>query len=116
MASFVTDIAGEQVAVELFIPSDYKLIDVISSKKAQIEVGNRPINQYPFTTSDHHCTPTHWETRFDRLFLYYDVLVPGVCDITIPALKAYEGSTVIMPMRVWEMYRGKLNGRKVIIK
>lgn len=112
IGSFSTDMVGEQVAVELFIPSDYKLLDVISSKKQQPDSWS----QYPFTTSDRHCTPTHRETRFDRLFLYYDILEPGVCDITIPALKAYSWSTVVMPMRVREMYRWKVNGRKVIHK
>ncbi len=95
------------MAVELFVPSDYKLLNVISSKQSQ---------QVPFTTSDPHCTPTHRETRFDRLFLYYDILEAGVCDITIPALKAYNGTTTIMPMRVREMYKGKVNGRKVIVR
>ena len=32
VGSFATDVAGEQVAVELFVPSDYKLLEVISSK------------------------------------------------------------------------------------
>jgi hypothetical protein len=32
VGSFSTDLAGEQVAVELFIPSNYKLLEVISSK------------------------------------------------------------------------------------
>lgn len=32
VGSFVTDLVGEQVAIELFIPSDYKLLEVISSK------------------------------------------------------------------------------------
>jgi hypothetical protein len=48
--------------------------------------------------------------------LYYDVLDAGVCDITISALKAYSGTTTIMPMRVWEMYKGMINGRKVIVQ
>lgn len=119
MGSFSTDIAGEQVAVELFVPSDYKLLDVISSNQPVPPMdpyGYGMIQQYPFDVSDPHCLPRHWETRFDRLFLYYDVLEPGTCDITIPALKAYNGSTTIMPMRVWEMYRGKINGRKVIVR
>lgn len=32
VGSFSTDLAGEQVAVELFIPSTHKLLEVISSK------------------------------------------------------------------------------------
>lgn len=104
VGSFTTDLAGEQVAVELFVPSDYKLLDVISSKMPddEYDYGNSAL---PFTVSHRHCEPSHRETRFDRLFLYYDILEAGVCDITIPALKAYNGTTTIMPMRVREMYR-----------
>jgi hypothetical protein len=39
-----------------------------------------------------------------------------VCDISIDLLKAYDGTTTVMPMRVQEMYRGDINGRKVISK
>ena len=118
VGSFSTDLAWEQVAVELFIPSNYKLLEVISSKMpvwTPDAYGYTPV-QTPFTVSDRHCQPTHRETRFDRLFLYYDTLQPGVCDITIPALKAYSGTTTLMPMRVWEMYKGLINGRKVIVQ
>ncbi len=104
--SFTTDLAWEQVAVDMFVPSDYKLLATISQKD--------DASYFPFDVSDSHCLPTHRETRFDRLFLYYDTLLPGVCDITISALKAYSGSTTIMPMRVHEMYKGLINGRKVV--
>lgn len=90
----------------MFVPSDYKLLATIEKKDTD--------RYFPFDVSDPHCLPTHREARFDRLFLYYDVLEPGVCDITIPALKSYSGSTTIMPMRVHEMYKGLINGRKVI--
>lgn len=104
--SFTTDLAWEQVAVDMFVPSDYKLLATISQKD--------DASYFPFDVSDPHCLPTHRETRFDRLFLYYDVLEPWVCDITIPALKAYSGTTTIMPMRVHEMYKWLVNGRKVV--
>lgn len=106
--SFVTDVSWEQVVVDLFVPADYKLLSVVSS---------RDNNQtYPFEVSDRHCYPDHWETRFDRLMLYYDTLEAWVCDISIDLLKAYDGTTTVMPMRVQEMYRGDINGRKVISK
>jgi hypothetical protein len=88
---------GEKVAVDLFVPADYKLLNIISAREKN--------ELYPFTVSDSHCYPDHWETRYDRLFLYYDVLPTGTCDITIDALKAYNGNTTVMPFRVWEMYR-----------
>lgn len=113
--SFSAALAGEQVAVELFVPSDYKLLDVISSKnKTNDSNGYAPVS-LPFTVSDQSCIPSHRETRFDRLFLYYDNLPVTTCDISISALKAYSGSTTVMPFRVYEMYRGKVNGRKVIL-
>gem|GEM_PF-3061897 len=116
VGSFATDLAGEQVAVELFVPSDYKLLEVISSKMPAKNEYGYTSSPTPFVVSDRHCQPTHRETRFDRLFLYYENLQAGVCDITIPALKAYSGTTTVMPMRVWEMYKGLINGRKVIVR
>lgn len=104
--SFTTDLAGEDVAVDLFVPADYKLLDVISAKDGT--------QNYPFTVSDRHCYPNHWETRFDRLFLFYDNLPAGTCDITVEALKAYEWNTTVMPFRIWEMYRWSVNGRKIV--
>lgn len=117
VGSFSTDLAGEQVAVDMFVPSDYKLLEVISSKMPEQNSpdGYAPVS-LPFILSDPHCFPTHRETRFDRLFLYYDKLEPGTCDITISAVKAYSWTTTVMPMRVAEMYKGLVNGRKVIIK
>lgn len=101
-ASWTTTIPGEQVAVEIFIPSTVKFLKTID------------LTSTPFTVSDYNCQPSHRETKFDRLFLYYENLPAVTCDITIPALKAYNGIPVIQPMRVYEMYRGKVNGRKVI--
>ena len=106
-ASRSTTIPAEQVAVEIFIPSTLKFLDTISSK-------NNNNSELPFTVSDPNCYPNHRETRFDRLFLYYENLPAVTCDVTTQALKAYNGTTTVMPMRIYEMYRGKVNGRKVI--
>jgi len=106
VGSFETTTVWEDVAVELFVPSEMKLLDVISSFEE---------NETPFIVSDRHCRPTHRESQFDRLFLFYDVLSSGVCDITTTAIKAYDWETTVMPMRVWEMYRGAVNWRHVIL-
>ena len=113
-ASWTTTIAGEQVAVEIFIPSTLKFLQTISPLIKGDQGGFAEQNASPFTTSDYHCQPSHRETKFDRLFLYYDTLPATTCDISIPALKAYKGTPVIQPMRVYEMYKGKVNGRKVV--
>lgn len=113
-ASRTTSVPGEQVAVEIFIPSTLKFLDTISNKNTPINNGFGFQPQLPFTVSDYHCMPSHWETRFDRLFLYYDNLTASTCDITTQALRAYNGTTTIMPMRIYEMYKWKINGRKVI--
>ncbi len=90
-SSFSTDLAGEQVAVEIFLPSTYKLLETITTKNKETphEYGDRQPTPLPFTLSDEHCRPTHYEVRFDRLFLYYETLEPGTCDISIPAIRAY---------------------------
>ena len=106
LGSFTTTVVGDQVAVEFFVPADYKLLEVISQRTASVsERGYRSPPPVPFTMSDPACQPTHRETRFDRLFLYYETLQPITCDIAIPVLKAYNGSTTVMPMRVYEMYK-----------
>ena len=117
-ASRTTTVPGEQVAVEIFIPSTYKLLETIVSKNNQNdqdnEYPNDGNNQLPFTVSDSECQPSHRETRFDRLFLYYENLPAITCDISTQALKAYDGTGTIMPMRIYEMYKWTINGRKVI--
>ena len=104
--------------MEIFIPSTYKLLETIVSKNNQNdqdnEYPNDGNNQLPFTVSDSECQPSHRETRFDRLFLYYENLPAITCDISTQALKAYDGTGTIMPMRIYEMYKWTINGRKVI--
>jgi uncharacterized protein YfaS (alpha-2-macroglobulin family) len=104
-ASWTTTLPGEQVAVEIFIPSTLKFLSTVNTQSESV---------VPFTISDYNCQPSHRETKFDRLFLYYDSLQAITCDISIQALKAYTGTPIIQPMRVYEMYRGKVNGRKII--
>lgn len=114
-ASFTTTIPGEQVAVEIFVPAVTKILEAITAKNDdQQDPYGWYAPAFPFDISDSHCMPTHWESRFDRLFLYYDRLEPGSCDFSFPVLQAYSGTTTTMPFRIYEMYKGKLNGRKVI--
>lgn len=102
--------------MEIFVPAQTKMLEAITAKGTQEQ---DPYGWYapqmPFNVSDSHCIPTHWESRFDRLFLYYERLEPGSCDISFSVLQAYSGATTIMPFRIYEMYKGKLNGRKVIL-
>jgi uncharacterized protein YfaS (alpha-2-macroglobulin family) len=113
--SWTTTLAGEQVAVSIYLPATFKLVDTIASMNQTTTTNPRNISVLPFDMSDGNCRPTHWETKYDRLFLYYDTLPPTTCDVSIPVIKAYNGSTTIMPMSVTEMYRWKVNGRKVIL-
>lgn len=115
-ASFTTTLPGEQVAVEIFVPAQNKMLEAIEAKNSQETDPygwNAP--ELPFIVSDSHCMPTHRESRFDRLFLYYERLEPGSCDISFSVLQAYSGETTTMPFRIYEMYKGKINGRKVIL-
>lgn len=115
-ASFTTTLPGEQVAVEIFVPADTKILEAITAKNDdQQDPYGWYAPAFPFAISDSHCMPTHWESRFDRLFLYYDRLEPGSCDFSFPVLQAYSGTATTMPFRIYEMYKGKLNGRKMIL-
>lgn len=115
IGSWTNTIAGEQVAVSIYLPATYKLVDTIASMNTT-DTNERWYTQLPFDMSDYNCMPDHWEVKFDRLFLYYDNLAPTSCDISIPMIKAYNGTATVMPMSIQEMYRGKVNGRKVIIQ
>lgn len=120
LASFSTDLAGEQVGVNIYLPATFKILDNTTTKNSTIFGESMRMPYFwptmPFQVSDHACIPNHWETRFDRLFLYYNTLPPITCDISIALLKAYNGTTTIMPMTVSELYKGAVNGRKVIMQ
>jgi uncharacterized protein YfaS (alpha-2-macroglobulin family) len=119
-ASWTTTLAAQNVVVHIYIPATYKFTNTIQSKNPA-QPNRNGYEDYagqalPFDLSDGQCTPTHREVRFDQLYLYYDTLPAITCDITVPLLKAYNGKTVIMPMTVSEMYKGNINGRKVVIQ
>jgi Bacterial Alpha-2-macroglobulin MG10 domain len=118
-ASWTTTLAAQNAVISIYIPSTYKFLNTIKTKNPTQQPNG--MMDYmgptlPFDLSDSHCTPTHRETRYDQLYLYYDTLPAVTCDITIPLLKAYNGNAVIMPMTVSEMYKGNVNGRKVVIQ
>ena len=51
------------------------------------------------------CRPTHFEVRFDKLFLYYDNLPVGAnCTVTMRMMKTHDANTILMPSRLFEMY------------
>ncbi len=121
VASFTTDLAGEKIGINIYIPATFKLVDTIQAQGRSSIFGQSRWEydygfgtQLPFKLSDYGCTPNHWEINYDKLFLYYDSLPPITCDVSIPLLKAYNGNTTIMPMSVSEIYKWTVNGRKVI--
>lgn len=99
IAQFKITQSAPHVAIELYVPSTYKLSDIINAKNS---------NSYdlPFTVDGwYSCKPDHYEVRFDRLFLYYNNLEANQsCRITIPILKAYSGSTITVPSKLYQMY------------
>lgn len=116
IGSWTTTMAGEQVVVSIYLPSTHKLLDTILSKNSPAAMMPWEMNSVPFDMSDDRCMPTHRETKYDKLFLYYSTLPAITCDVSIPVIKAYNGKTTIMPMTVSEMFKGKINGRKVILQ
>lgn len=121
IASFSTDLAWEQVGVNMYIPATFKLLDTIKPKSNIFSTSLSHLRDayrdaQPFEVSDYQCTPDHWEVRFDRLFFYYDSLPPITCDISVKMIKSYDWDTTIMPMTISEIYKWTVNGRKVIIK
>ncbi|MBS8121711.1 MG2 domain-containing protein [Candidatus Vampirococcus lugosii] len=104
--SFATTKDASQVAVEFFIPANIKLLGNISkfddSEPFQIKGGRR-------------CSPSHYESRFDRLFLYYDSIKSGTeCEIIFEGINSFNGNFNIMPTRFFEMYDTQVHGRKVL--
>ncbi len=101
---FTTTLAWQQAVASMYLPATYVFVDTLVAS-----------NEIPFEVSDERCIPNHRETRFDKVLFYYDRLPPISCSMSIQILKAYQWSTSIMPMTVAEMYKGTINGRKVIL-
>lgn len=99
IAQFKITQPAPHVAIELYVPSTYKLSDIINAKQTDTY-------ELPFTVEGGRwCRPDHYEVRFDRLFLYYSTLEANQsCRITIPILKAYSGSTITVPSKLYQMY------------
>ena len=93
---------ARDVAVEFYIPSTIKFLDLISQKSYQ-----------PFEMQWWRwCQPDHYEVRFDRLFLYYRLLSPDVsCEVSIPWLVAYTWSAISVPSRIRQMYDDNVYAR-----
>ncbi len=99
VAQFKITQPAPHTVVELYVPATLKLSDIVNKKESSSR-------NAPFTVEwNYNCQPSHYEVRFDRLFLYYDTLEANQsCRITIPAIVAYSGSTVSMSSKIWQMY------------
>ena len=112
---FVITKDANQLAVEYFIPSNIKLLYSIKTKNKAKDSSSDGYYWYydqdlPFTYNTNgsysrNCRPSHWEVRFDRLFLYYNRLSTGTsCQFDIEWIKAFDGVSNLQPSKIWEMY------------
>lgn len=106
--SFAIDQDAEQIAVEFYLPSAYRFVATVSAEWVGSE-------HMPFEIEwEYACRPDHFEVRYDRLFLYYDQLDAGVrCDIHIETIKSLSGKSRVMPSRLFEMYRTRVQGNTI---
>ncbi len=120
--AFTTLKKADKLAVEFYIPSNYKFLSSIGKQNKTEE--NRPFKLYwkKYEYSGHtryewECQwrLSHYEVRFDRLFLYFDRLPANTsCNVDIKTIKAFEWKTNIMPVHIFEMYKTNVWGRKII--
>jgi hypothetical protein len=89
ITSFATTLAGENTIVEVHIPSTMTHVakDLLTQE---------------ILFSDSHCRPNHMEQRYDKLVMYYDVLEPGTCDFSFPAMATFAGEVNVMPLQIYE--------------
>jgi len=114
---------SDKLAVEFYIPSNYKFLKTIGKQSytrwdKPFELYGRKYEYSWQTRYDWECRwkLTHYEVRFDRLFLYFNELPANTsCTVQIKTIKAFEWKTSIMPVHIFEMYKTNVWGRKVII-
>ena len=109
--TFTTLEKADKLAVEFYIPSNYKFLKTIW--KQNNTRWNKPFEVF----GDGRCrwNITHYEVRFDRLFIYYNQLPSNTtCGFRIKTIKAFEWKTKIMPVHIFEMYKTNVWGRKIV--
>ncbi len=67
------------------------------------------------SSSRYSCYPSHYEVRFDKLFLYYDALSAGAgCRISFDTIKTHYGKVNVLPTQAFQMYGADIRGRAMI--
>jgi hypothetical protein len=67
------------------------------------------------SSSWYNCYPSHYEVRFDKLFLYYDSLSAGAgCRISFDTIKTHYGKVNVLPTQAFQMYGAEVRGRAMI--
>jgi hypothetical protein len=101
VTSFATNLAGENTVVAVHLPSTMTHVakDLLTQE---------------ILFSDSHCRPDHMEQRYDKLIMYYDVLEPGTCDFSFPAMATFAGEVNVMPLQIYEANKGLIWGTKTI--
>ena len=124
--TFKTLKKADKLAVEFYIPSNYKFLTTIS--KQNNDRYNRPFEihswEYRYSGETNNDEEdewecgwdlSHYEVRFDRLFLYFNELPANTnCKIRIKTIKAFNWKTNIMPVHIFEMYKTNVWWRKVV--
>lgn len=112
---------AHQVAIIYPIPAQYKIINpkLLGTIQDDLtmwwyEYGEfwEKIDKHQLTftnigtdTTRYNCEPTHYEIKFDHLFLYYDQLAESAgCEIGFDMIRTHQGKTKQQALRLWEMY------------
>jgi len=105
-AQFKISKPASHVVLEFYVPSIYALAESLYAKQNN-----------PFALSFHvdggwWCLPTHYEMRFDRVYLYYELLEADLsCRMRIPMIKSFDGSVVPLPSRLYQLYDDSVSAR-----
>jgi hypothetical protein len=104
--AFKISSSAEHVGIEFFVPATYALRDILYPKKTDL---------YALPFSVHWwwgCTPTYYEMRFDRVFLYYEMLESNAaCRIDVPMLRSFSWTIVPLPSRLFQLYDDRVGAR-----
>jgi len=107
------------LAISFYIPSNVELLNPSLNKNSNI-LKFVNASKFNYTISDdknrdwYDCTPSHYEVRFDRLFLYYDKIKKDrLCKIIFKWVKTHDWAINIMLSKLFEMYNTNVWSEKV---
>lgn len=110
--SFKVDKDVSNLAVVYTIPSNYF---ILNPNLSQTKYSYFNFQNNSNTNTWYDCWPTHYEVKFDQLFLYYSNLPAGAwCKVDIQMMKTHNAQINTTPIKLWEMYWWEVYATKYI--